>query len=1681
MSIFQLHGRVLEDYREFVRSFFDIADDRMEEFVNRSLDDEAQLWPAPLLQVSPSYRRAATVKELADRGDLHPETARIFCAADGSPFHLYQHQVEALARARAVKGYVVTSGTGSGKSYTYFLPIVNDILRNPPGPDRTVALVVYPMNALVNSQLAALDTLKASYEARTGRPFPITYAKYTGETRGQDRTDVQNHPPHVVLTNYVMGELLLVRPEDKSLLDKSRGGLRFLVFDELHTYRGRQGADVAMLIRRLKERAAGPDLVQVGTSATMVSHPAAGPDDRRQAVAGFAQRLFGCAFGPDQVVEETLEPFTLGGAPAAVELTAAWGTPLPAAIDDFRQHPLARWAESEFGVEAEVGGGWKRRRPRTLTEATAALAEVVGRPADECEAKLRGLLHRGGELPRPDGSRAFAFKLHQFIGQGRALFATLEPRPDRTFSMEGQLQAGGGKLFLPVRFCRQCGQDYYHVYREHDKALPHPIGLELPPESSQAGYLMLAKPVDDWDETKLPVEWLDRRGRLSRTWKDRAPQAVWVEPDGTVHTRPHSGAVKAWWQPGFYLCLNCGETSTERERDFAKLASISSEGRSSATTVLATSLLRHASGGGGPRDKLLTFTDNRQDASLQAGHFNDFVHVSLVRACLVAALRKEPELTFDRVAPAVMAACPLTLRDVARNPDLDSSSAAGAEVLKTFEELTDYRLYEDLRRGWRFVQPNLENVGLLRIGYRGLDALCADQGRWTFCPAAAVMSPADRAEVVRRVLDLFRRKRAISCKSFRRQAQQQLTRRAEQHLNDFWGLDSEGGELREAERFVRFGTSSQTAEGFSLGNRSAVGKLLKEKFGLDAKTYDPALDGFLDALVAHGLLTRLPLVGDHQPYQLDAACLLWRLGDGTLPPNERMQSRRTATHGYQDPGTKVNEFFKRYYGEPPRQLAALEAREHTAQVVRDGERERRERRFKWDERDPTRDQLGRRLPYLVCSPTMELGVDIADLDLVHLRNVPPTPANYAQRSGRAGRQGQPGLVVTYCGGFNSHDQYYFRNRVDMVAGSVRPPRLDTTNEALVRAHVHAVWLGRVGVPLETSMEKVLDIDADGQPIRADLLPQFQLSTANQTQLVERVQEVLSADQALLDKSGWYTSDWIARTIARAPDELNKAFDRWRQLYQSAQAQLLKAMNALMRSRKPEDQDDARRKQNEALRQRDLLLQTNTTREESDFYPYRYLASVGFLPGYSFPALPVRAWVPRDDGEYISRPRFLALREFAPGNIVYHEGAKWEVASFQPPPGGLVERTTPRKLCLCCGTFCEPGDDVCPACETTFDGQNSEVPSLLEMPNVSLRRRERITCDEEERRRRGFQVQTFYQRGPGKPYLADVEAGGQTILRLEFAPAATVLKVNRGPRDGTPGFAVDLETGDFPRPTAPAQAGPPRPSNVANVRLEVKGTQNILLVRAVAPELRSDDDRHLTLLYALLRGCEQEFQLEEGELAAEPVGRDGHRAILFTETGEGGAGVLRRLIDEAEAVARVARAALDRCHFAADGNDRKPACVAACYECLMSFGNQHESLRLDRHGIKGTLRALAESVTLPRTEGRTWAEQLAWLRSRIDERSRLESSMLDSLAARHGRLPSHAQYGIETPRCVADFFYEPNACIFCDGSVHHEPRQARIDEELRRELVSRGYRVIAIRSDSDLERQIAAYPEVFGQI
>ena len=131
----------------------------------------------------------------------------------------------------------------------------------------------------------------------------------------------------------------------------------------------------------------------------------------------------------------------------------------------------------------------------------------------------------------------------------------------------------------------------------------------------------------------------------------------------------------------------------------------------------------------------------------------------------------------------------------------------------------------------------------------------------------------------------------------------------------------------------------------------------------------------------------------------------WLIGEGKIRPIDRT---RLLDAGETPP--EVNEYFVDYYRTFVDLKCVLEGREHTAQVAPDL-REERETNFR-----------SAKLPLLFCSPTMELGVDISQLNVVNLRNVPPTPANYAQRSGRAGRGGQPALVYTYCAGRSPHDQ-----------------------------------------------------------------------------------------------------------------------------------------------------------------------------------------------------------------------------------------------------------------------------------------------------------------------------------------------------------------------------------------------------------------------------------------------------------------------------------------------------------------------------------------------------------------------------------------------------------------------------------------------------------------------------------
>src|SRR4051812_26872139 len=385
MDVFDLRQRLVDDYADFTRSFVNIRDARIAGQVDRELG-EGLLWPEPIVQLNPAFEPGGTVDELVAAEILDARCAPVFRRGkiaenvEGEPLLLHRHQREAIEVARTGVNYVLTTGTGSGKSLTYIVPIVDHVLRR--GSGRGIqAIVVYPMNALANSQLGELQKFLSVGPA--GSTGLVRVGRYTGQETDEERQALLTHPPDVLLTNYVMLELILTRPHERKIVDAARG-LRFLVLDELHTYRGRQGADVGLLCRRVREACQATELQCVGTSATL-----AGPgtiEQQREEVARVATLMFGASVDPTSVIGETLRRAT---APARIDdasfrdaLARRVAAPPPDDVNAFLGDPLASWIETTLGLEDEPQTGRLRRaRPRMIggdDGAAAELARLVG-------------------------------------------------------------------------------------------------------------------------------------------------------------------------------------------------------------------------------------------------------------------------------------------------------------------------------------------------------------------------------------------------------------------------------------------------------------------------------------------------------------------------------------------------------------------------------------------------------------------------------------------------------------------------------------------------------------------------------------------------------------------------------------------------------------------------------------------------------------------------------------------------------------------------------------------------------------------------------------------------------------------------------------------------------------------------------------------------------------------------------------------------------------------------------------------------------------------------------------------------------------------------------------------------------------------------------------------------------
>ena len=594
-----------------------------------------------------------------------------------------------------------------------------------------------------------------------------------------------------------------------------------------------------------------------------------------------------------------------------------------------------------------------------------------------------------------------------------------------------------------------------------------------------------------------------------------------------------------------------------------------------------------------------------------------------------------------------------------------------------------------------------------------------------------------------------------------------------------------------------------------------------------------------------------------------------------------------------------------------------------------------------------------------------------------------------------------------------------------------------------------------------------------------------------------------------ESAAWYGEDWTADQVRRAPEALDRALERWRDLYRAALAEYVQQGKLAVDTRATRGQrEQAARRQAEARNQLKLLRNEDSELGQTDFYSYRYLASEGFLPGYSFPRLPLAAFIPGtrrqyDRGDYLQRPRFLAISEFGPGALIYHEGARYVVDRVQLPRGesGPSVDTEEARRCHACG-YHHPvgvGVDVCDCCGERL---GAKTYGLLRLQTVFTKRRERISSDEEERRRSGFELEVSYRfadhgERPGR-VVATAEAAGRPLLHLEYGDSATLRIANVGRRrrkdPDARGYWLDLQTGRWLSEKQASDAVVDADSLDAAEDVATKkqvipyvtDRRNIAVVRLAEP---ADDDVAITVRYALERGAEALFQLEDSELGSEVLPEPDRRGrFLLMESAEGGAGALRRLVEEPDALARVARQALAIAHFDPDTGadlDHAPGarerCEKACYDCLLAYGNQIDHASINRHAVRDLLLSLGGATTVTGAGGRPRSEQRGIMAAFTE--SSLERRFLDWLDAQGLRLPDRAQVLVAEAGARPDFVYDlptgPTA-VFVDGPPHDSSAQRERDAAAEERLIDAGWHVVRVRHDADWDAVVAGNASVFGR-
>ena len=1532
--------------------------------------------------------------------------------------------------------------------------------------------------------------------------------------------------PRILLTNVKQLELLLTRRRDIELFSEAR--LDYLVFDEAHTFTGAMGAESACLLRRLRAFCtAGPERATcIATSATIMDR------QNPEAARNFAARFFGVDPQDVATVGEDYEAEVWHGSrfvpPApradaaslldecvhAVEENDHAGSKIQAAYTSLAGQPLS----------LSNGGGWQEAlhsalsqneivyalneelaQPRALDELPAALEQRVGRAVPQAEILSWLALGAAARLQSRPLLRPVVHGFIRGIGGAVVSFPDGTEGPKLWLAAEdevGRTDPDEGRARFPVATCTTCGQHYFVAFlKDFTFTAAKPGGGN----ASVGGA---------WWER------LDEKAGGKRVLvTDRLIGTEEVDGDTPPHKRTapiafcrRCGAAHASAQAN---CLACGRPgrpvellAVRQNKDnpglLTSCLSCGSVGRRGAggryreparevravnvadVHVLTQDMVHHAE-----RRRLLVFCDNRQDAAFQAGWMKDHARRFRLRALMSEGVRDGSASIGDLTSCLDDRLEEDEALSRALIPEVWQVARSEGTGVRHRQERQKYLRIQVLREVALSARQTLglEPWGRMKVEYDGLNSV----DPWIQRHAHRLGIPPDKLrEGVAGVLDYLRRKRALHDpvhEVFTKHWMEGDREVQQGYLPGFFKPNATKLRREPTEK------PSQVTQWLSAAGDTTMRQIAR-KWGVAKDSAEPFLEDLFKYLGDKGLLVPVALKGSKGGRlpgvsgvsQVDADKLLLNPNRGVWRCKKcRRRTTRDMPHG-SCPAWRCNgelEWIKEDRDDYNLRLldgdySMLRPEEHTAMVPSE-ERDRLENRFKGE---------SGAVNCLVCTPTLELGIDIGRLDSVLMRNVPPLPANYWQRAGRAGRRHRMAVNVTYCRPV-SHDRAYFADPLKLLGGKIDPPAFNLRNEIMVAKHVHATVIGALyrysedQARPEAKRNRIRDVLGMALPRRVGpyLFDGGEIRGAPfdfgpLRELVENHADDLIKDVANVFKQGWPHADASVVTTAALHGYVHGFAGELEEVVARLRHRLEWAMGQIRRLNKERERRGALEPPDEALLRRcdRLVKRLKGTRSRRwkhaeghyDSNTFGVLAAEGFLPGYGLETGAVSGWaeVPywKSGSADFRLPRApaTALREYVPGNLIYANGHRFAARRFHRDAN--EDQTD-------AATYAVSRKRRAVA-EVRHAGNTGPGASLLHTMAVcdtDLVHTSHISDEEDLRFQLGVAI-VGVERGE--------HSGGQAFRwgdrRLLLRRGVRLRLVNVGP-------AASLDGGHelgYPVCTVCGQSVSPYASHRQREQFDKSHEERCrrkpglvgFHADVVADALSLPACRGQTAAYSVMEalrfGAARVLDMHMDDLQVLVVGHMNEDAVdaLLWDPMPGGSGLLERLCGRFEEVAKVALEVVGGC----------PAqCASSCTDCLQTFRNSYYHRFLDRKRASADLekwgRALALEHDIP-------ARQL-------DVGSATDAAMpVNDAETKLRHLLRRADFGegvrgeqIRLDRAMGtttpDVIYrsqnhdpDEGVCIYLDGlsqHLHGNPDTAERDVQIRGWLRNRGYDVIEI--------------------